>query len=105
MTMPGIDAMTEPGPVRRIEIFTGAGQRRAWSAEDKARIVAKSYSGLEFGVLDGPAQGQLFTWRREARTALSKVEPLFTSVVIEPPPAPVTWRPASPPKELSTGIN
>src|SRR5207249_3162268 len=28
MTMPGDDAMTEPGPVRRIEVFTGAGPGR-----------------------------------------------------------------------------
>jgi transposase len=93
MTMPGDDAMTEHGPVRRIEVFTGAGQRRAWSAEDKARIVAESYSGLEsvcsVALRYGLAQGQLFTWRREARTALSKVEPLFAPVVTEPPPAPV----------------
>ena len=28
-------------PARRIEIFTGAGRRRAWSAEEKAAIVAE----------------------------------------------------------------
>jgi transposase len=33
--------------VRRIEVFTGARHRRVWSAKDKARIVAESYSGLE----------------------------------------------------------
>ena len=31
-------AITEP--VRRLEVFTGAGRRRKWSDEDKARIVA-----------------------------------------------------------------
>ena len=86
--------MTEPVPVRRIEVFTGAGQRRAWSAEDKARIVAESYSGLEsvcaVARRYGLAQGQLFTWRREARKALSRVELSFAPVVIEPAP------PASP---------
>lgn len=85
--------MTEPVPVRRIEVFTGAGQRRAWSAQDKARIVAESYSGLEsvcsVARRYGLAQGQLFTWRREARMGLSKVEPLFAPVVIEAAPAPV----------------
>jgi len=30
-------------PVRRLEVFTGAGRRRAWSAEQKDRIVAESY--------------------------------------------------------------
>lgn len=33
-------AITEP--VRRLEVITGAGRRRKWSDEDKARIVAKS---------------------------------------------------------------
>ena len=85
--------MTEPVPVRRIEVFTRGWQRRAWSAEDKARIVAESYSGLEsvcsVARRYGLAQGQLFTWRREARTAVSKVEALFAPGVIEPPVAPV----------------
>jgi transposase len=29
--------------VRRLEVFTGAGRRRAWTAEQKAGIVAESY--------------------------------------------------------------
>jgi len=27
-------------PVRRIEVFTGAGRRRSWSAAEKASIIA-----------------------------------------------------------------
>jgi transposase len=27
---------------RRIEVFTGVGRRRAWGAEEKARIVAET---------------------------------------------------------------
>lgn len=34
-------------PVRRVEVFTGAGRRRTWSAEDKAAIIAESYTGIE----------------------------------------------------------
>lgn len=34
---------SETEPVRRLEILTGAGRRREWSAEEKARIVAESY--------------------------------------------------------------
>jgi transposase len=30
-------------PVRRFEVFTGAGRRRDWSDDDKARIVGESY--------------------------------------------------------------
>jgi transposase len=32
-------AITEP--VRRLEVFTGAGRRRTWRDQDKARIVAE----------------------------------------------------------------
>jgi hypothetical protein len=32
-------AITEP--VRRLEVFTGAGRRRTWRDEDKARLVAE----------------------------------------------------------------
>ena len=28
-------------PARRLEVFTGAGRRRTWSDEDKARMVAE----------------------------------------------------------------
>ena len=34
-------------PVRRIEVFTGTGRRRTWSAEDKAQIVAESVTSGE----------------------------------------------------------
>jgi transposase len=80
--------MTEPYPVRRMEVFTGGGHRRSWSTEDKARIVAESYSGLEsvcqVARRYGLAQGQLFTWRREARMKmLPTPEPKFVPVVVE----------------------
>ena len=32
----------EPEPVRRLEVFTGAGRRRRWTAVQKARIVAEA---------------------------------------------------------------
>ena len=102
MTMPSDDAMTEPYPVRRMEVFTGAGHRRTWSSEDKARIVAESYSGLEsvcsVARRHGLAQTQLFTWRREARTQVVAPAALqFAPVVVEPPPAlPASPRPKRP---------
>lgn len=34
-------------PVRRFEVFTGAGRRREWSNETRAAIIAESYSGAE----------------------------------------------------------
>ena len=33
----------EIAPARRIEVFTGAGRRRAWTQEEKAAIVAESF--------------------------------------------------------------
>jgi transposase len=36
-----------PEPVRRIEVFTGAGRRRSWSSEEKAAIIAESCVEVE----------------------------------------------------------
>jgi transposase len=58
-------------PVRRLEVFTGTGRRRAWSAEQKARIVAESYqSGETVSAVarrHGLTPQQLFGWRRAAQ--------------------------------------
>ena len=104
------DAMTEVYPVRRMEVFTGAGHRRTWSADAKAQIVAESYSGLEtvcaVARRHGLASTQLFTWRREARSsrAVSPAAPLFAPVVIDPSmtePVTVERRPARRPSRRS----
>ena len=34
-------------PVRRLEVFTGSGRRRAWTAEQKAQFVAETYENGE----------------------------------------------------------
>ena len=66
-------AITEP--VRRLEVFTGAGRRRTWSKEDKARIVAEivtsgdSVSGV--ARRHGLSPQQLFGWRRQLRESLA----------------------------------
>jgi transposase len=64
--------------VRRIELITGAGRRRRWSSEDKARIVAESLavgvSVSEVARRHGLSPQQLFGWRREARTSFHEVE-------------------------------
>lgn len=83
------DAMTETVAVRRVEIFTGAGQRRTWSEEAKRQIVAESYSGLETACAVARRYGlsptQLFTWRRTFRTPVAQsTEPMFAPVVVEP---------------------
>jgi transposase len=87
-----------PEPVRRIEVFTGAGRRRNWSDAEKASIVAES--DREGETVSGVARRygltpqQLFTWRRLARHAPSAEEVaetpqpaailLFVPGVVEP---------------------
>jgi transposase len=62
-------AITEP--VRRLEIFTGAGRRRKWSEEDKARIVAEIVASGDsvcaVARRHGLSPQQLFGWRRQLR--------------------------------------
>ena len=81
-------AITEP--VRRIEVFTGAGRRRAWSAEDKAQIVAETLNEGEsvsaVARRHGLSPQQLFGWRRQARQSAAEAEntvPQFVPAVIE----------------------
>ena len=88
-----------PEPVRRMEVFTGAGRRRSWSAVEKAAIVAESYDAGETvcGVArrHGLTPPQLFTWRRLARRPVL-APPIFVPAVMEAaePEAPVkTSRP------------
>ena len=96
--MPGDDVLTER-VARRIEIFTGAGRRRKWSAEAKARIVAESYASSVGEVADryGLAKTQLFTWRRQTRAkdpVPAASGPLqFAPVLVEPVSAPIPVRP------------
>lgn len=60
-------------PARRIEVFAGAGRRRAWSVETKARIVAEiATSGESVCAVarrHGLSPQQLFGWRRQLRAA------------------------------------
>ena len=81
----------EAEPVRRLEVFTGTGRRRAWTAEQKAEIVAESCQGGEtvsaVARRHGLTPQQLFGWRRQARqpvTAGTDAEgPRFVPVVVE----------------------
>jgi transposase len=45
--MSDTELLLKSEPVRRVELFTGAGRRRAWTAEQKLRIVAESYGAGE----------------------------------------------------------
>jgi transposase len=66
--MSDTELLLKSEPVRRLEVFTGAGRRRRWSAEQKAEIVAESYAGREsvsaVARRHGLTAQQLFGWRR-----------------------------------------
>ena len=76
-----------PEPVRRIEVFTGAGRRRSWSAAEKAGIIAESDSTGETVCAVARRHGltpqQLFTWRRLARRSAVALPPMFVPAVVE----------------------
>jgi transposase len=99
----------EPGTVHRLEIFTGAGRRRAWPAEVKARIVAESLAlgATACGVArrHGLSPQQLFAWRRAARHRAAGAEealPSFVPVLLEPTPGGAS--PPSPAREAAVEI-
>jgi transposase len=83
------NAITEPA--HRLEVFTGAGRRRSFSDEDKARIVAEivtsgdSVSGV--ARRHGLSPQQLFGWRRqmrESQVGLSEADGLqFVPAVVD----------------------
>ena len=79
-------------PVRRMEVFTGAGRRRNWSDEEKAAIIAESYSSSDsvcaVARRHGLTHSQLFGWRRAARRARAKngTSGFVPAVVEEAPP-------------------
>jgi transposase len=74
-----------PEPVRRIEVFTGAGRRRSWSAEEKAAIIAESdvegETVCSVARRHGLTPQQLFTWRRQARGVRTAEPPAFVPAV------------------------
>jgi transposase len=76
-----------PEPVRRIEVFTGAGRRRSWSGEEKAAIIVESYGAGETVCAVARRHGltpqQLFAWRRLARRSGSVLPTMFVPAVLE----------------------
>ncbi|WP_256367056.1 transposase [Methylosinus sp. C49] len=77
-----------------MEVFTGAGRRRTWGADQKAAIVAESFtegaSVCEVARRHGLTPQQLFTWRRQARKETEAREdagapPLFVPAIMQGP--------------------
>ena len=61
----------EATTARRLEVITGTGRRRWFSADDKARLIEETLVPgavvSEVARRHGLAPQQLFTWRRQAR--------------------------------------
>lgn len=109
--MSGLDLTLDPErPPRRFELINGAGGRRHWSMDDKARIVAETLEPnaiiYEVARRYGLRPQQVFAWRREARKQAASVQqesPAFVpAVVTAPPPEAAPTRPAQPRKRKAT---
>ena len=83
--------MSVTEPARRFEVFTGAGQRRRWTAAEKAQIVEESFGGEEsvcaVARRHGLASTQLFAWRKEARDRAAETS--FVPLLVEAAGPPV----------------
>ncbi|PVE20245.1 IS66 family insertion sequence hypothetical protein [Microvirga sp. KLBC 81] len=84
-----VDHMLEPPrPVRRLEVITGAGGRRRWSADEKARILQEATAPgavvSEVARRHGMSPQHLFTWRRQAKQEAGDPPLGFTPVVVAP---------------------
>lgn len=95
--MSGLDLTLDPErQPRRFEVINGAGGRRHWSVDDKARIIAETLEPnaiiSEVARRYGLRPQQVFAWRREARKQGASVQQESAAFV----PAVVTARPAEP---------
>jgi transposase len=105
----GGDAGEGARPARRVEVITGAGRRREWSTDEKARILFESLvPGANVSAVarrHGMNPQQLFGWRKKAREEMAADAKAASSpdrggACIPPAPAFVPVRiapPASPP--------
>jgi transposase len=97
-----VDHMLEPPrPVRRLEVITGAGGRRRWSTDEKARILEEAMAPgavvSEVARRNGMSPQHLFTWHRQAKCEADNHPLAFTPVVVSPDtlqPTPATCREA-----------
>ncbi|MCW4114354.1 transposase [Aurantimonas sp. MSK8Z-1] len=101
--MPGFDISHKP--MRRIEVINGAGGRRRWSADDKARILEETLvpgvAVSEVARRHGLLPQQVFGWRREARREVDAglaASSAFVPFIVEPPSAAVPRDQPMPPR-------
>lgn len=96
--MSGLERTFEP---RRIEVVTGAGGRRVWSADARAAILDETLvPGAVVSAVarrHGLTPSLLFRWRRqvwdEARAACVPIQPAFVPLALPAPPASVACDP------------
>ena len=82
----GRTTSTKGDGFRRIEVITGVGRRRRWSAEEKARIVAESLDPATTSSAVARRYGlhasQLFVWRQQLAAPAASDAPEFLPVVV-----------------------
>ena len=90
--MSKLDPMFEPEvtAVHRLEVISGSGRRRLFASEFKARIIEETLiPGAVVSAVarrHGLTPQQVFTWRRQARRPLARIEsqaPQFVPAVVE----------------------
>ena len=76
-----LDARQEGRSYRRIELIAGERQRRRWTADEKARIVAESFEeGADISEVarrNGVVRGLLTVWRHKFVAAAGVQAPGF----------------------------
>jgi transposase len=84
------DARQEDGSYQRIEVITGQRRRRRWNAEEKGRIVAKSFEEganiSEVARRHGVARGLLTVWRHQVAARARSQAPSFVPIEFTPEP-------------------
>ena len=91
--MSGLDLTLDPErQPRRFEVINGAGGRRQWSVDDKARIIAETLEPnaiiSEVARRYGLRPQQVFAWRREVRKQAASEQqgsPAFVPAVVAAP--------------------
>ena len=96
MRNPSATTGTNADSFRRLEVITGVGRRRRWSAEEKARIVAESLDPATTSSAVARRYGlhasQLFVWRQQLQRSAAAAEtiraPAFVPVLLAEDGAP-----------------